>query len=184
MQDIMIFGSKKIKNWIKFSKTIPKNKIWTSKLIIQHLLFGVVYLLISDFLVDSQSQQKLATKVFHTTIVFVGLMGQTTTLYARDPQLIQTLLWSLEFVIQLKLKHDTSTTQFLSKNFILQTSPHSALPTPATQLKSSLTLQIFQKTCLSLVSNKTLALHHFYSPKNCIFKALGKQMSIYSCKSP
>ena len=72
----------------------------------------------------------------------------------------------------------------LKKNFILQTSPHSTSPTPATQLKPSLTLQIFQKSCPSLVSNKTLALHHFYSPKKCIFKALGKQMSIYSCKSP
>ena len=42
---------------------------------IQNLLFGVVYLLISDFLVDSQSQQKLATKIFHITIVSVGLVG-------------------------------------------------------------------------------------------------------------
>ena len=42
---------------------------------IQNLLFGVVYLLISDFLVDSQSQQKLTTKIFHITIVSVGLVG-------------------------------------------------------------------------------------------------------------
>ena len=56
--------------------------------------------------------------------------------------------------------------------------------TPATQLKTLLTLQIFQKTCLWLVSDKTLALHHFYAPKNFIFKARGKQMSTYSCKSP
>ena len=90
---------------------------------IQNLLFGVVYLLISDFLVDSQSQQKLATKIFLLSIVSVGLVGYVTTSYARDSQFIQTLLWSLEFLIQLNLKQD-------------------------------------------------------------IFKALGKQMSIYSCKSP
>ena len=113
----------KKKNWLKFSKTTPKNKIWTRKEMIQNLLFGVVYLLISDFLVDSQSQQKLATKIFLLSIVSVGLVGYVTTSYARDSQFIQTLLWSLEFLIQLNLKQD-------------------------------------------------------------IFKALGKQMSIYSCKSP
>ena len=40
-----------------------------------NLLFGVICLLISDFLVDSQSQQKLATKIFHITIVSVGRVG-------------------------------------------------------------------------------------------------------------
>ena len=50
----------------------------------QNLLFGVVYLLISDFLVESQIQQKQATKLTHFTI------------------------------------------QFWAKNFILQTSYHSA----------------------------------------------------------
>ena len=113
---------KKKKKLIK-SKTTPKNKIWTRKEMIQNLLFGVVYLLISDFLVDSQSQQKLATKIFLLSIVSVGLVGYVTTSYARDSQFIQTLLWSLEFLIQLNLKQD-------------------------------------------------------------IFKALGKQMSTYSCKSP
>ena len=34
----------------------------------QNLLCGVVYLLISDFLVDPQSQQKLATNIFHITV--------------------------------------------------------------------------------------------------------------------
>ena len=56
--------------------------------------------------------------------------------------------------------------------------------TAAAQLKTLLTLQIFQKICLWLVSDKTLALHHFYTPKNFIFKVVGKQMSIYYCKSP
>ena len=37
---------------------------------IQNVLLGVVNLLILDFLVDSQSQQKLATKVTHSTIQF------------------------------------------------------------------------------------------------------------------
>ena len=35
---------------------------------IQNILLGVANLLILDFLVDSQSQQKLATKVTHSTI--------------------------------------------------------------------------------------------------------------------
>ena len=51
---------------------------------IQNLLSGVVCLLISDFLVDSQSQQKLVTKIFHIIIVSVGLVGQVTTSYARE----------------------------------------------------------------------------------------------------
>ena len=114
---------KKKKKRLKLYKKTPKKKIWTRKEMIQNLLFGVVYLLISDFLVDSQSQQKLATKIFLLSIVSVGLVGYVTTSYARDSQFIQTLLWSLEFLIQLNLKQD-------------------------------------------------------------IFKALGKQMSIYSCKSP
>ena len=59
---------------------------------IQNLLFVVVYLLISDFLVDSQSQLKLAKKIFHITIVFVGLVGLVTTSYVRDSQFIQALL--------------------------------------------------------------------------------------------
>ena len=70
-----LLAAKKIKNWLKFSKTISKNKIWTRKYMIQNLLFGVVYVLISNFLVDSQSQQKLTTKIFHITIVSVGLVG-------------------------------------------------------------------------------------------------------------
>ena len=35
---------------------------------IQNVLLGVVNLLILDFLVDSQRQQKLATKITHFTI--------------------------------------------------------------------------------------------------------------------
>ena len=44
---------------------------------IQNLLFGVFYVLISDFLVDFQSQQKLATKIFHITMqsVSAGIVG-------------------------------------------------------------------------------------------------------------
>ena len=82
---------------------------------IQNLLLGVVYLLVSDFLEDSQSQQKPA--------INKDLSNNNT----RDSQFIQTLLWSLEFVIQVNLQHDTSTIEFLSKYFLLQTSPHSTL---------------------------------------------------------
>ena len=35
---------------------------------IQNILIGVVYLLISDGLIESQSQQKLATNITHSTI--------------------------------------------------------------------------------------------------------------------
>ena len=141
------------------------------------MIFGAAYLLISDFLVDSQSQQKLATKFFHITIRW---------LYKRFA-VHSNPLRSLEFLIQIDLKHDSSTIQF----FLKKTSsykPHLTQQyknyTPATQLKTLLTLQIFQKTCLWFLSDETLALHHFYAPKNCIFKVLGKQMSIYSCNSP
>ena len=123
----------------------------------------------------------------HNNTVIVGLVGQITTSYARDLQFIQTLLWSPEFEIQINLKYNTSTVQFLSKKIHLTNLTSLNIKkkyTPKTQLKILLTLQIFQKTCLWLVSDKTLALHHFYAPKNFIFKARGKQMSIYSCKSP
>ena len=57
---------------VGFETLLPKNKLWARKKMIQKLLFGVgfetlpenlkfidkhVYLLISDFLVESQSQQ-------------------------------------------------------------------------------------------------------------------------------
>ena len=48
--------------------------------------------------------------------VFIGLVGKVTTSYARDSRFIQTLLWSLELVIQINLKYDISST-----------SPHSTL---------------------------------------------------------
>ena len=105
------------------------------------MIFGAAYLLISDFLVDSQSQQKLATKFFHITIRW---------LYKRFA-VHSNPLWSLEFLIQIDLKHDSSTIQF----FLKKTSSYKSHLTqqyknytPATQLKTLLTLQIFQKTCL------------------------------------
>ena len=112
------------------------------------------------------------------SLVSVGLVGLVTTSYARDLQFIQTLLWSLQFVIQVNLNHDTSTIQFYSKKFNLPnlTSLNMKKIYSSNTAKNR-TLQIFQKTCLCLVSNKTLALYHFYSAKYCIFKALGKQMS-------
>ena len=41
----------------------------------------------------------------------------------------------------------------------------------------------FSRKAVFLVSDKTFTLHHFYAPKNCIFKALEKLMSLYFCKS-
>ena len=69
----LLAAKKKKKNWLKSSKIIAKNEIWTRKYMIQNLLFGAVYLIISDFLVDSQSEQKLATKIFHITIQFLSV---------------------------------------------------------------------------------------------------------------
>ena len=46
--------------------------------------------------------------------------------------------------------------------------------TLATQLNTFLTLQIFQKTCVWLVSDKTLALHHFYAQQKVHFQSTWK----------
>ena len=86
---------------------------------IQNPLFGVVYLLISDF----SKPAKLATKIFHITIQFLLTAQWVGNYFVCKRFAVQTLLWSLEFVIQ----HDTMAMQFLSRNFILQTSPHSTL---------------------------------------------------------
>ena len=43
---------------------------------------------------------------------------------------------------------------------------------PPTQPKTFLILQIFQHTCLCLVSEKTFALHHFLTRKSSILEAL------------
>ena len=45
-------------------------------------------------------------------------------------------------------------------------------------------LQIFQQTHSCLVPEKTFAVHHFWTPKNCILETLWKQMSVYFCISP
>ena len=49
---------KKLKlHWLKRSKTTPKNEISIRKQMIQNLLFGVVYLLLLDFLVESKPRK-------------------------------------------------------------------------------------------------------------------------------
>ena len=53
----------------------------------------------------------------------------------------------------------------------------------ATQAKTFPTLEIFQQTCFCLVLEKTFALHHFWTPNNCILEALWKQISVYFCVS-
>ena len=49
------------------------------------------------------------------------------------------------------------------------------------QPKTFLTLQIFQPTFFCLVSEKTFALHHLLTPKNCILETLWKKISVYFC---
>ena len=62
---------KKLKlQWLKRSKTAPKNEIWIRKQMIQNLLFGVVFPLLLDFLVEFQSQEKLAIRTTHFAIQF------------------------------------------------------------------------------------------------------------------
>ena len=68
---------------------------------------------------------------------------------------------------------------FCSKN-----TQHCKKYTPAIQPKSLFTLQIFQQTCLWLMSDKVFPLHHFGKPKNCILEELGKQKFVYSVISP
>ena len=50
-------------------------KLKPEKKMIQNLLFGVAYLLISYFLVDSQSQQKLSTKIFQYSFNWPSGLG-------------------------------------------------------------------------------------------------------------
>ena len=42
----------------------------------------------------------------------------------------------------------------------------------------------FQQTYFCSMSEKTFALYHFLTPKNCILQALWNQMSVYFCISP
>ena len=61
--------------------------------------------------------------------------------------------------------------QFCSKNFT-HFSTHSTL------------WKIYShNTAYKHISEKTFALHHFQTPKNCVPRALKKQMFVYSCKS-
>ena len=67
---------------------------------------------------------------------------------------------------------------------ILQTSTHSTLKNTCS-LNTAKNLSHFTNFLanIRLVSEKTLALHHFLPPKNCILEALWKQISEYSCIS-
>ena len=74
------------------------------------------------------------------------------------------------------------TIQSCSKtSLILQTSTQLTLKVICFRntAKTFLTLQIFQQTCFSLVSEKIFALHHFLTPKNSTAEALWRQMSVY-----
>ena len=50
-------GSAEKLHWLKFAKTVPKNEIWTRKQMIKNLI-NEVYLLISNFLVESLNTNK------------------------------------------------------------------------------------------------------------------------------
>ena len=61
---------------------------------------------------------------------------------------------------------------------------HSFYEPQLTQHYKKYTPATLPKTCFWLVSEKLFAQHHFKTSKNCILGALGKQISLYSCKSP
>ena len=82
--------------------------------------------------------------------------------------------------------HSFCSTFWLKKHhafYETQVTLNSTKNTPATQPETLLTLQIFQQTCCWLGSDKIFSLRHSQTSKNCILKALGKRISIYSCKS-
>ena len=64
---------------------------------------------------------------------------------------------------------------------ILQTSTHSILKnTCSRDTAKNLSFSLYTFLCKHLVGvRKTIALHHFQTPKNCILEALWKQMSVY-----
>ena len=64
---------------------------------------------------------------------------------------------------------------------ILQTSTHSVLKnTCSRNTAKNLSFSLYTFLCKHLVGvRKTIALHHFQTPKNCILEALWKQMSVY-----
>ena len=68
------------------------------------------------------------------------------------------------FTIQFRTKNFTHFTNLNSLDVENDVLPH--------QSKTFLTLQVFQQTYFSLVSEKTFRLYHFLTPKNCILEAL------------
>ena len=63
-----------------------------------------------------------------------------------------------------------------------QLAQHCKKYTPTAQPKILPTLQIFQETGFWLVLQKTFVLHHFKTPKNCIFDALTVK-KFHRCKN-
>ena len=177
MSDIMLcWQQKKFKNWWKSSKKIPKNEIWTRKWMIQNDIWSCLSI---NFRFSSRFSKpaKTSNKVLsHNNTVAVQEVCSTF-----KPSVVTGIFDPNRS--QARQQHNTVFSQKTSSYKPHLTQQYKNY-TPATQLKTLLTLQIFQKTCLWFLSDETLALHHFYAPKNCIFKVLGKQMSIYSCNSP
>ena len=72
-----LLAAKKIKNWLKSSKAIPKNEIWIRKQMIQNLLFGVVYKSI-NFRFSGRFSKPTKTSykdLSHNNTVSVGRLG-------------------------------------------------------------------------------------------------------------
>ena len=137
---------------------------------IQNLIFGIILLKILF----------LAYNFF----IFIHMFQRTSSKFffdfrfsRRKSQSQQKLLIKITyFAIQVRSKHLTHFANLNSLD-IENNMPPKTLP------KTFLTLQIFQEACLCLVSEKTFALQHFLTPKNCILEALWKQMFVYFCIS-
>ena len=98
---------------------------------------------------------------------------------SRKSQSLQKLALKIatHFAIQSHSKNLTRLTNFNSLVIIKSILPqHSQKPYPLSIF--------FSKHVSGWCQKETLALHHFQMPTNWILKVLGKQMSVYSCKSP
>ena len=140
----------KTRHWLKRPKAVSKNEIWTKIWMIQNLIFEILvwkyYFGHKMFLYSSTHSSGHHLKFF-LIFRFSSRKSQSLTKVSK------------------KITH--LTTRFRSKNLT-----HFKTSTAVTQTKTFMTLQIFQQICFCLVSGKTLVLHHFLTPKNCMLEAL------------
>ena len=162
----MVIRRRKIKRkyWLKHPKAVPQKQnldrnINDSKshiwnYFIENIIFGIQL-----FYINPHVPADSINLLFFCWFQISRRKSQSQqNLFAQNTSLI--LRTSTRLTLKIICKHDPKR---LSKIF--------------------LTLEIFQETCFCLVSEKTFALHHFLTPKNCILEALWKQILVYFCVS-